>query len=202
MRFFLALMAVVICASGCFEWTGRTSFKSTQDLYNQPLDTPAAVKQAKAVLALDQEYHTSFESELPWLMTVCILGVGASIAAAFFLPSLRVVASVGVAGFGSALGLILLVEAVLPYLKLIGECLMVCLGGGVAFLIYHCWQKDRTIASVSGDLSDTATALKTAAVKTGLIASTVGQSQTLSSELKGVVQNIADTVATEAKKVL
>ncbi len=52
---------------------------------------------------------------LVWLVFMSILGIGACIAAAIFLP-IKKLAVAGIAGFASILGIALFVKAALPYL--------------------------------------------------------------------------------------
>ncbi len=59
--------------------------------------------------------HANIGSALVWMVTVSVFGIGASIAAAVFLPMKRM-AVAAIAGFGSILGCALLVSAAMPFL--------------------------------------------------------------------------------------
>ncbi len=74
----------------------------------------------------------SIDSILVWLSAVAVLGIGASIAAAVFLP-IKKLSIAGVAGFGSILGCALLVKAALPFLPWIALGLVLLLVGAAIY---------------------------------------------------------------------
>ncbi len=85
-------------------------------------------RRAAGVVTPPKETFTTISHSLNWLVTLSIMGIGASVAAAIFLP-IKGLACAAAGGFATVLGLALIIPAIAPYLPWFALALVVAATG-------------------------------------------------------------------------